>query len=99
MYGSNAELEERGIDPTQLLKLIKTEEEFEDDELAYSDAEDSENSTCTLYSCKFNIMWGEHKQESCLEGLHVYVDKIVIAVYCNIIHVTPVIYNYNNYTR
>ena len=49
MYGSNAELEERGIDPTQLLKLIKTEEEFEDDELAYSDAEDRDDSKRTNY--------------------------------------------------
>ena len=43
MYGSNAELKERGIDPTKLLKLIKTEEEFDDDEFAYSDAEDSDD--------------------------------------------------------
>ena len=48
MYGSNAELEERGIDPTKLLKLIKTEEEFEDDEFAYSDAEDCDDGKCTI---------------------------------------------------
>ena len=48
MYGSNAELEERGIDPTKLLKLIKTEEEFEDDEFAYSDAEDSDDGNHTV---------------------------------------------------
>ena len=39
VYGSMSELEEQGIDPMQLLRLMHKEEE-ESDEFAYSDSED-----------------------------------------------------------
>ena len=40
-----AELQERGIDPTELFKLSTTEEEEEEeDEFTYSEAEDSDDS-------------------------------------------------------
>ena len=38
MYGTHAELEERGVNTTQLLGLIKTEDE-EDKEFEYDDEE------------------------------------------------------------
>ena len=50
MYGTMVELQERGIDPTELLKLSTTEEEEEEEggEFAFSDAEDSDNSMFSM---------------------------------------------------
>ena len=49
LYGTMAELEEKGIDPTELLRLMKNEDDEEcegdqDDEFAYSDFENEEIS-------------------------------------------------------
>ena len=50
MYGTMAQLEERGIDPTELLRLMRSDDD-ESDQFAYSDSEDDEEFSDGIYAC------------------------------------------------
>ena len=45
MCGSLAELEEKGVDPTQLLELIKEEGDDHDEDYYYTDEEEEDDTT------------------------------------------------------